>query len=428
MSLTQSIAAWSPTQRRRAAVLSALITLPVAILTALRLGRIFVQADTQHYLALAQGQPAMMPFAARQLGPLLVRAIVHISSLSIHNAFYLEGTLALLVFFATVLWFLLRSAAPRFMIVAIAGLAFWPWQFNALVTPDLLYAALLGLFLILLERRRFLLAALMLLPLTVTRESTLLTLACLLIAGWRRLRLAEAAAAIASTAAGILLVSRLTANALPNSEHIPAPLYLFAKMPWAFVRNFLGLTPWSNVYPYPECTVPRWQIPLHLGRIQAIGICGFHPDRLLRLIFFALASFGLFPLLLLAVRHLRRPVPTAPSRAQILLRFTLLYGLLSFAIAGLLGESFQRLFAYSWPAFLIALPILLSRASATFISNRAAIAFLTLHLLLSWLAIGDAQPRLIPLEIALWIAGWFLLRNTLKSTAAAGPKTAPTVL
>jgi len=93
-------------------------------------------------------------------------------------------------------------------------------------------------------------------------------------------------------------------------------------------------------------------------------------------------------------------------------------------MAGLLGETFQRLFAYSWPLFLIALPILLTRARVTFSSNLAAVAFLAIHLMLSWCSFLRDHYVLIAIEIPLWIAGWFLLRNTLKSTLEAAPESA----
>jgi hypothetical protein len=410
--LTRPTLDWTVAQCRRAAILCTAICLPVAIGLALVYDSIFFQSDTPNYLLLATGQPAMMPFASRQLGPLIVRGLIHLG-ITLQTAYFLEGTVAMLLLFATVLYFLLRSGAPRFMFAAIFGMVFWAWQYNALVMPDLLYAALLCIFLLLLDRQRFLLAGLMMLPLAVSRESTLLTLAVYLVAGWRRLRLTESVTAIASMVAGILIVKRLTANALPNNEHISPFLYLLAKMPWALLKNFLGLYPWSNVYP--ECEVPRFQMALHLGPVHAVGICRFEPYPPLLLLFYCLSSFGLLPLLFLALRRLRKPLaPTEnSSRADFLVRFCVVYGVLSFAIAGLLGETFQRLFAYSWPVFLIALPILLTRARATFLSNRAALVFLTIHLLLSWCQFRTSLIQLIPIEIVFWIAGYVLLRRTL---------------
>ena len=411
LDLTRSIRDWPAGKRRRAALLCFAIGLPVAVLTAVLLGYLFDQADVPQYLALAQGRPAMMPFASRQLGPLIARGLVHLFALSVDAAFLVEGTLAMLVFFATVVWYLLHSGAPRFMITATAGLLFWTWQYSSLALPDLLYAALLCVFLLLLDRGQFLLAAAMMLPLAVSRESTLLTLACFLAAGWHRLRIAHVVTALLATGAGILLVKRLSANALPNNEHISPYLYLFAKMPWAFVKNFLGIYPWSNVYP--ECATPVWQMRVHLGPVHAIGSCGFIFNPVQQLIFYGLASFGLFPLLLLAIR---RSIPSArafPPLDSVFLRFCLIYGIVSFALAGVLGESFQRLFAYSWPLFLIALPILLAASRISFRSNRAAVLFLILHLMLSWTALYRFNPALLPYQIVLWIAGYLLLRRTL---------------
>ena len=414
--LTQPIRDWTAAQRRRAFLLCTIVGLAVAVLTSIHIGYLFRQADIPQYLALANGQPAMMPFASRQLGPLIVRALVSLLHVSVDTAFVIEGTVSMLIFFSTVLWYLLRSATPRFMIGAIVGLLFWTWQYSSLVLPDLLYAALLCIFIILLDRRRFYLAALMMLPLAVSRESTLLTLACFLVAGWRRLRIPHALTAVLATAAGIAVVRRLTATALPNNEHISPYLYLFAKMPWAFLKNFLGIYPWSNVYP--ECDVPVWQMPLHLGPIRAIGSCGFILNPVEQLVFFLLASFGLFPLLLLAIRKSVPHAAAFPERNTVFFRFCLVYGTVSFALAGVLGESFQRLFAYSWPLFLVALPILLTAANVTFRTNRAAILFLILHLVLSWSALYRFEPTLIPEQILLWLVGYLLLRRTLVKSAS----------
>ena len=175
------------------------------------------------------------------------------------------------VLLGTVLYLLLRSDAPRWMVPAIAGLLFWSRQLEDLALPDLFYGALLSCLLLLLWRGRLMLAALTMFPLMVARESTLLTVACFLIAGGRRLRVREAVTAVLATGAGMLLVKRLTVDALPNGEHISPMFYMVAKMPWNFLKNVLGLNPWANVYP--SCAAPRWQMTLHLGPLHAIGLC-----------------------------------------------------------------------------------------------------------------------------------------------------------
>ncbi len=422
-----------PPLRPTATLLFCLLSVvPLAVVMGLRLAYVFTQADTTYYLNTAYGRPSVLPFASRQLGPLTVRGIAALAHISIEKAFELEGLAALIFFAGTVFYLLLRSGAPRWTVPALAGLSFWAFQYNGLVMPDLLYAALLCIFILLLQpedarepapnfgRGRILLAALMLLPLTVSRESTLLTLLCFLLAGWRRLRLAEVLTALASTFAGTVLVRHLTRNALPNQEHISPTLYLFAKMPWNFLKNFTGITPWANVYR--SCEVPRWQVALHAGSLTGIGICGEDWHYPATFLFSALATFGLLPLLVLRLRPrivaiLRAPAPGVHAD-DLALRFSLIYGLVSFLLAGLLGESFVRLFDYSWPLFFIALPTLLGATGASFASIRAGVAFLALHLSVSWLDVRVRHVDRVPLALALYGLGWLLVRRTWRPAAA----------
>ena len=403
--LTSSLAE-PPSARRRLTVAAFVGTAsPIAVAAALWMRHIFDQADTEHYLNLAAGRPAQLPFASRQLGPLLVRGLVGLTHLSVEQAFLVEGTLALLFFVGTVAFLLLRSGSPQWMVAALAGMFFWTLVYNGLVLPDLFYAALLCVFLLLLRERRMLAAGLMMFPLALARESTMLTLVCLLVAGWRRLRWYETAVAVVGTGSGIGLAKRLAANALPNTEGISPGLYLVAKMPWNLLKNFFGIDPWANVYR--SCEVPRWQIPLHLGPLTAVGVCRFGWRYPVWLAFEAMAIFGLLPLLLLKLRRVRMPM--SEGREQVLLRFCVIYGVISFCMAGLLGEAFGRLFGYSWPLFLVALPMLLGASGANFTSVRAAGVFLLLHLSLTWLNVQLHQPLLVVPALVLYGLGWWLL-------------------
>ncbi len=395
--------------RRRLTLAGFLLTVPpIAVAAALWMGHVFDQADTTHYLNLAAGRPALLPFASRQLGPVLVRGLVKLTHISAKQAFFVEGTLALLFFVGTVAFLLVRSASPRWMVPALAGMFFWTLVYNGLVLPDLFYAALLCVFLLLLRSRQMLAAACMMLPLAVARESTLLTLVCLLAAGWRRLRWYEATVAVVGTGAGLGLAKHLAANALPNTEGISPALYLVAKMPWNLLKNFFGIDPWANVYR--SCEVPRWQTPLHLGPLTAIGVCRFGWRYPVWLAFEAMVIFGLLPLLLVKLRRVR--LPASDGRDEVLLRFCIIYGVISFCMAGLLGEAFGRLLGYSWPLFLVALPMLLGSSGANFTSGRAAVVFLLLHLSLTWLNMQLHQPLLVIPALVLYGLGWWLLEAT----------------
>ena len=381
----------------------------LAVWAGLRLGGVFTQVDSSSYLDLAAGRQAMLPFAWRQLGPLIVRAIAAGFQTNIERGFLAEGIVALAVFLALAITLLIRSRAPRWMIPAIVGMFFWAAELNRLVLPDLTYAALLAVFLWLLSSNRVLLAGLMLFPLSLARESTLLVLVCLLIAGYRRLRAREWIVAVAATAAGVLTVWALTRHALPNSEHLPGALYLAAKVPGNLSRNVFGIEPWANIYP--GCAVPVWQMHVHLGPLQAIGVCRFGPEYPLQMLGLALASFGLLPLLLLRLRG-----RVGLHERGLLLRFCVIYGAVSFLAAPLEGFLVSRLFDYGWPLFLVALPLLLRASGAKFSSTRAALAFVGLHLLVSWSVwwiFFVAPTPLLAVEATLYFAGWWVVRKHL---------------
>lgn len=405
----KSMRGWSAARRRWAATLFVLVVTPVAMYTGARMGTVFVQADTESYLAMARGESAMMPFAARQLGPLLARTVAHAVPTPTENAFFDLGVIYLVFFVGTVAFLLVRSGAPAWMVPSVAAMMFWGFQFNALVMPDLLYAALLCGFLLLLRGQQVMAACLLLFPMMLARESTLLTLACFLAADWRDLRRREVVAATVSVLAGWLTVARLTANALPNKEHFPPMVYLLAKVPWNFMRNVLGIGVWANVYP--TCDVPRWQMALHLGPLQTVGICGVSGELPGRSFGVGMAIFGLLPVLLWMVR---RPAFRTVGRADLLLRFALLYGAVSFLAAPLLGEVFQRLYSYGWPLFLVALPLLLGRAGWNFTSAWAAAGFVGLHGLLAWSLVWAYPTPLFSVAAMGWVLGALLLRATFR--------------
>ncbi len=380
--------------------------LALAIGVGLRLGSVFAQADAGVYLDIAYGQPVMAPFAWRQLGPLLARVTAVLLQVPVESAFLIEGTLALAIFLGVVLALLRRSGAPRWMFPAVAGLFFWSQQFNGLALPDLTYAALLAVFLLLLSRERYLLAGVMLLPLEVARESTLLALICLLIVGYKRLRRQEIVAAVAATLAGAGMVRLLTRHALPNREHLPAIFYMAAKLPENLLKNVFGAVLWANLYPV--CAAPTHRIALHLGPLHEIGLCAFAPGYPRQTAFLALASFGLFPLLLWRVRK-----RIGLQSASVLLRFCVLYGATSFLLAPVLGRQVGRLFGYGWPLFLVALPLLMAGAGLTFASRRAAGAFVALQLAVSWSAWWLIEWKAnwdVEIVAVLYAAGWLVLR------------------
>src|ERR1700677_1782609 len=106
LDLTASMGSWDRATRRRAWLVCAAIASGLAIAVGYGLGYIFVQPDSGYYLSLSGGGQAMLPFAWRQLGPLIVRGEVQLLHLPWFAAWYLEGSAALLVFAAGVAWLL----------------------------------------------------------------------------------------------------------------------------------------------------------------------------------------------------------------------------------------------------------------------------------------------------------------------------------
>ena len=339
----------------------------------------------------------MEPFAARQLAPSLVRGLTHLG-LSIHAGFWLLGIASLAFFLGAIAFLLERAQSPAWLRWCILGIYFFALLFAGMVLPDLLYAALLSAFLLLIRSGRYGWASAMLLPLMVARESTILVLLCWLYVAWPVLTLRNRLASIAATAAGGGIVSWLSVSSGANREGLPPVLYLLGKMPWNFAKNFLGIEPWANLNP--ACGIPVWHHALHLGPLHDVGYCAFQPEYPVRLIAYALSTFGLLPLLLWQLRRI--------PAVSLLARFSLVYGGTAYLIAGLLGYSVQRLYGYGWPAFLVGLPLLLHGGFRT---PRWAAGFVAVSVLGSWLEWRVDKTSLLFGELAIWLLGVWVLRS-----------------
>ncbi len=395
----------------------------IAVIGGTAFGHIFNLPDVAFYLKIAQGDTAqvLQPFASRQLGPLVSRAIAFLLPISVDSAFLVEGVASLLVLVGIVGILLLRAGAGKPMFIAVGGLATWAALFNGLALPDLWFAALLSIFLLLLHQKHSLAAALMLFPLFLSRESTILVLLCLLVSGWRRMRSMDYAAAIIASVAGMLTAKALTAGAMSNGEQMSPLLYLAGKVPWNLAKNVLGLPLWSSLNS-GNCAAPEWQLPLHIARFSNVGVCGYEPSLPAWTLRLALSCFGLLPLLAI---YLARKTLLSFWSGDLLLRFCLLYGALSFLIAPGLGSSVPRLFNYAWPLFIVAAPMVAARHLC--LSARFAWPLVALHLVVAWsAALNTFNPMSFPEELATvaglacaYLAGWLLLRRaTLASSSA----------
>jgi len=366
---------WNRGQQRMAVVLATAGTTAFAMATARFYGPFLQQSDANWYLAIARGQTGsvMQPFAARQLHALTVRGIAAVFHQPVEWTFVAVGLFCLIFLLAVVFSLMMQTAAPRWMLLAVGGTLVWPILYAGLALPDLWYGAWTAVLLLLLSRRRYLAAAWIMLPLMVSRESTVLAAICFVIAAWRELRWRGLAIAGGACALGMLVVHQLVSGGRGNAEGLPQAVYMLGKAPWNLARNVLGVQPWSNLYPM-LCNHPRWQWAVHLGPVQAVGVCHVDPIQPILWIQALLTVFGLLPALAVAL-WLRQRGRRAEQR-DVLLRFCVIYGVTYFVLSPALGTAVARMVGYAWPLLVVAVPMLARRMRG----GWRVPAFLAIHL------------------------------------------------
>jgi hypothetical protein len=320
-------------------------------------------------------------------------------------AFFVQAVVGMVLTLGLVYWLAMRSWAPRWVLVAVSVAPFWAQQVEYFTLPDAWYALLLAVLMGLLWMEWFGAAAMMIFPLMLSRESTALVVVCLLVAGWGRLRWRERVGAVVAAGAGSWVVGRLAAGSLGNKEKLPEWAYLLLKMPWNLLRNVAGVQPWSNVYT-EICAVPRWQMAVHLGSVRAVGVCGYSSAGLVEWATAAVFNFGLLPVLvgLLWWRGRRW------RGESVVLRFALLYGAVSFAMAPALGTWVLRLAGYGWPLFFVALPMLFEERPVAGRKAWAGAGFFAAHVVACVLGSWFIAGWYLPVEVGLWGLGWWLAR------------------
>lgn len=372
---------------------------------------IFTQPDASWYVNIAKGDIAktLQPFVWRQLAPLISRAMVFLFHVSVTTAFLWQGAVSLVALLAVVAILLVRRAPGVFLLTAIAGLALWASLFLGLMLPDLLNATLLACLLLLLDRRHYMAASMMLFPMFLSRESTVLALLCLLAAGWKDFKRRDLAVAVLASLAGRWTVGVLTAASLSNREQVNPLIYLVGKIPWNFALN-IGLPLWSNKQP-EYCAAPHGLLAVHIGGVTAIGFCPFQPSLPLLTLRIALGVFGLLPLLFIVLW--RKGLPAVKTESP-LMRFCLFYGIASFLLAPFIGHSLERLFGYAWPLFVIYVPSVAMRNLT--LGRASAIAFLALHFAVTWsnemiLPYADLtlELTLFCLYAGAYLCGWMVI-------------------
>jgi hypothetical protein len=388
-----------------------------------------VVSDSEYYQNLAEGKASLVPapFSQRILFPALARTL-HAFGLSFRAAFVLVAVVALAGFLAATVY-LLKDVAP----LAIPLLLLTPFvilTFREAYLPDLTFAAMLAGFLVLIRRFPRWWTPLALIPMFATRESTLLVAAVLAVLAWRRRQRAMVATTVAATAVGLVIEEVAAQAGRPTLFHVGGITYLAAKLPYNFMKNIVGVPPWTNHVSgaSTNCTpTVTWRLPhlLHAGSIHAVGLCTFTAGYPLTTLATWLTLFGIAPtvLMLLVSRH--------ETHRPLWLQLALWYGVLAFVGAPLLGSSVRRLIGYGWPAMIVGAAVLLSVS----VGHQRLLWLLALSFGVCWLpaiislfAVGTlASAIVILLAVPAHIVAARLLRRTTRARGylEAGPKVPP---
>jgi len=348
--------------------------------------------DAYWYYQIASGNRHVLePFANRQLDPVAARLLAQLH-LSLIHSFELIGLISFVGFAFWIFLLLDREQIPTRLMIGVVLTSFWAVAFGEYMLPDTLNNFLLLVLITLLMRSQYMAAMLMLLPLQMSRETGVLVAACVVIAAWKQLRIQHLLAGAASLLAGAESVKKFSSGNLGNVHHLNAFVYLALKVPFNFSNNVLGIQPWANTLRL-VCKVPRWSVPFSIGGIRGVGICGYSAGFPLYTASSLVCEFGL---LVLPAWFVVRRLEVAPY-----LRFCIFYGAICFVLAPVIGPPQDRLVAYSWPLFLIAVPLILQEHakripwSAVLLAGAASWSYLLFELH------GYGVTLLIPLLLSL---------------------------
>lgn len=379
-------------------------------------------SDAAHYLAMAEGrwQETLAPFNRRLLAPLAARGLSWLTGLELARAFAALAVAGVFVVALNVVRTLQREGLPALAVVPVLLLV--PVTVHTLqgaLLPDALFAALVAVPLCALQLGRPMLAAALLPPVVLAHQAGLVLAAVLVGAAARRRDWAVALVGTLGAGAAIA-IANLYPVAMPGNEHGMSPLAYFAlKLPVNALHNVLGIAVWTDSFAWchaPVVTFSLGEAPLP-GRIREVGVCAPDPRLPARTFAVLLTVFGVLPGLALALlprgglRALRAGPPVAAVAA--------VYGALMLLLAPAAGKSLERLAAFGWPAFWLALPVLWGRLGMPLDGRLVWLA--GLHLAVSWSPMMG--PAAVPAAAALAIG---LAGNGLAYTAArrwrpAGP-------
>jgi hypothetical protein len=157
---------------------------------------------------------------------------------------------------------------------------------------------------------------------------------------------------------------------------MPELFYLLSKFPANFLRDWLGISLWTNGYAW--CDAPIFVISLpeyiNLGNITKVGFCAPSAAQPLLSLSSYFTAFGILPAVLIKLIRDKGIFPVKLLETWWLIAF--FYGGLMTVLGPLIGPPADRAIGFGWPLFLMALPA----AYAHLLDWRLA----TLNLIATW--------------------------------------------
>ncbi len=396
-------------------------------------------ADSIAYRALALGRfgEVLGSISGRVLHPAFVRFVSWAAGLNIDQAFFVVALITLALLIGTVAWILRQvTGFGALVLPLLLTPVLVDDMFGLYYCQDLFYAALLGCFFVLLIRGRTWLALALLLPLYVTRESTILLALVWAAMAWFEADFFVAGACVAMTFVGLFVSRKFASLGMPNVHHTNEFVFLVLKPPFDSLRNLFGIVlipsemkgmPGFTCTPLTIVNLPRY---LSYGSTRQFGICRPDPGMPLHTFTLWLSLFGIGPAVVLTIfrTHNRRAFMDRPFW----LRLATFYGLLAFFVAPFVSFWLERDIGYAWPVFWLAAPGLLMvfcpaatpRVAAALLLENLAACWIPYALGLSSYHQGSFLVAALGVALAMQAAAlWTLRLNRSGATADSRTRT-----
>jgi hypothetical protein len=378
--------------------------------------------DAEEYIALAHGffETTQLHFAKRVLHIWIVRGMSVL--FGIDGAFFLVGIISLLLFIYIVLTMLCCDI--RYPLSLSIALIFLPYLFamhHGLYNQIIFFAFLSSAYWFLLVRRKYVVSFLLLFLLFLTRDEAIVIAFSFIAATLIALRrnpekttyVVYIAAAILVTLLGLGVTAYIT-RFNTNIFGLTTPFYLVLKIPYHFVRNFLGFQIWLDPFrthqllqgdPLIAFEIPRWMGSI--SSITEIGIYAWNGKRILSTLLIPLSIFGTGPTIMLFFLCKKK---LTILENQLAFNAILFYGCTVFVLAPFIGTLMFKLWTNAWPVFFFGIPLLLQTVLPP--DNETTKKIIIDYVLSSWLYVLILLFPYIAIFVLLLLVEIFLHRGT----------------